>query len=353
MKKSLTAWFESFFYWLQSMEGTRREILFASIFLVLLLLIGTQGYHLIEGWPLLDGLYMTFITLTTIGFGEVHPLSNAGRIFTMVISIFGIGTVAFIATRATQLLINNPAFQVRRMIKRIEKTHNHYIICGYGRIGRRIAEDLHRTQRPFVLIENNEEKIEEIRQRRFLYVQGNAEEEETLLLAGIKRASGLIVTLPLDSDNVFVTLMARDLNPQLFILARANTQQNFRKLLRAGANKVISPYEIGADWMAQVILRPHVDYFMEQVLRTHDMNLLIDEVYVNSHSPIAHKSLAESGIRQRYNVIVIAIVETTTGNMVFNPSADTVIKPGDVLIVLGEHEKIEQLKHECVHKTEV
>ncbi len=340
-------WLDDLLTRLRFLDPTRREILLATGFLGFLLIIGTLGYMVIEDWPPLDSLYMTFITLTTIGFSEVHPLSEIGRIFTMAISIFGIGAVAFIATRATHLLLNNPAIELRRMQKKINQLTRHYIICGFGRIGHRIAEDLSHTRKAFVVIDNDPEKIEELRQRGYLYVEGNAEEEETLQKAGIARAHGIIVTLPMDSDNVFVTLVAREMNPSIFILARANTQKNFRKLLHAGANKVVSPYEIGADWMAQVILRPHVDQFMERVLRTHELNLLIDEVIITPDAPLVGHTLAESGLRSRYNVIVIAILSQKTGEMIFNPGAHTVIQPNDILIVLGEHEKIEQLRQEC------
>lgn len=331
---------------LAQIEQTRREILVANLFLLLIAITGTSGYHALEDWSLMDSLYMTFITLTTIGFSEVRTLSSAGRIFTMFIAIFGIGTVAFIGTRATQLLITNQRIRERHVKRMINRLKNHYIICGYGRIGRRIARDLHEAGKPFVIIDNNPEKITALEERGFLYIEGNAEEEDTLQEAGIGKAHGIIVSLPEDSDNVFVTLMARELNASLFVLTRTNAEKNARKMRHAGADKVISPYEIGADRMAQVILRPHVDQFMEQVLGTGPLGLRAEEVKIEEGSALANKTLAESHFRQQFDAIVIAIVNAQTDEMHFNPSANTRLQSNNILIVMGNEEMINRLRLE-------
>lgn len=327
-------------------DSARRELLLANLLLLTLLASGTIGYAVIERWPPLDALYMTFITLTTIGFAEVHELSAGGRVFTIVLGIVGIGTVAFIATRSAQILLTSHRLLQRQMKKMIEKTRDHYIICGLGRIGSRIAQDLERQQVPYVVIEQDSEKLDRMATEAMLYVTGNAEEEETLQAAGIERAKGLILTLPDDSANVFVTLVARELNPDLFILARTDKHQNRRKLLRAGADKVISPYEIGADRMAQVILKPNVDRFMERVLHTGALNLVIEEVRVEDGSLVAGRTLSESQFRQRFDAIVVAIMDGATRMMEFNPSPTIVLKPDDLLIVLGSGEMIERLRRE-------
>lgn len=332
--------------WLASRDPAQREVIIASLFLVTLLVVGTVGYSLLEGWSLMDSLYMTFITLTTIGFSEVHPLSSGARVFTIFIAIVGIGSVAFIATRTAQLLLTSQRLRERHMFKRITRMTDHFVVCGYGRIGRRICEDLTISRRPFVVIDRDEEEIEELRDRNFLFVEGDAEEEETLLSAGLDKARGLILALPEDSANVFVTLMARELNADIFILARTNYHKNRRKLLHAGANKVVSPDEIGADRMAQVILRPNVDRFMEQVLRAGALGLLMDEVEVKPGAPLAGKSLAESNFRQQFDAIVIAVIDGATGDMRFNPSAHDEISTTDILIVLGSQEMIERLRRE-------
>lgn len=326
------------------METTRREIILASFLMLLIFFVGTMGYRALEGWPVMDAVYMTFITLTTIGFAEIHTLSYGGRIFTMFIAFFGIGTAAFIATRATQLLIVNQRIRERHIMRMIDRLSNHYIICGYGRIGRRISRDLLEADTPFVVIDNNPEKIEVVDEEGLLYIEGNAEEEETLKRAGIERAQGIIVSLPEDSDNVFVTLIARELNPSLFVLTRTNAEQNARKMSQAGADKVISPYEIGADRMAQVILRPHLDRFMEQVLGTGPLGLRAEEVVIEEGSPLANKTLAESNFRQQFDTIVIAIVNEETNEIQYNPAADTRLQVNDVLIVLGNEKMIERLR---------
>ncbi|NNE47383.1 MAG: potassium channel protein [Rhodothermales bacterium] len=332
--------------WLTRAEPTKREIILATFFLAALLGTGTLGYSLIEGWYWLDGLYMTFITLTTIGFAEVNTLSDLGRIFTIGIGIVGIGAVAFIATRAAQLLLTSEVISKRHMNKRISQLEDHYIICGYGRIGKRVAQDLRKANKPFVVVEISPAKIEGLIEDDFLYILGNAENEEALEDAGISRSRGLILTLPEDSANVFVTLTAREMNPGLFILARTDTHQNERKLRRAGADKVVAAYEIGADRMAQVILRPNVDRFVEDVLQSDGLDLIMEEVQVQEGSLMAGHSLAESNFRQKFNTIVVAILTSQTDEMLFNPSATSVISPGDILIVLGSQDMIDRLRNE-------
>ncbi len=307
---------------------------------------GTIGYALIERWYWLDGLYMTFITLTTIGFSEVNELSDGGRVFTILIGLVGIGAVAFIATRAAQILLASELISKRHMTKQIEALEDHYIVCGYGRIGERISQDLHREGKNFVVVEIDDAKVEILTERRYLFVHGNAENDDVLIRAGIQRAQGLILTLPDDSSNVFVTLTARELKPDLFVLARTDTHQNERKLRRAGADKVVAAYEIGADRMAQVILRPNVDRFMQDVLLSESINLIMEEIEVRDGAPLAGKTLIGGNFRQDFNTIVVAIVDGSTDQMRFNPSADSPIKTGDTLIVLGSPIMVEKLRQE-------
>jgi voltage-gated potassium channel len=327
----------------------RTEMLAAVAFLFALLGIGTVGYTVIERWPLADGLYMTFITLTTIGFSEVHELSTVGRVFTIIIGLTGILTVTFIAARSAQLLLAAKGLRQRQLMQTISRLSEHYVLCGYGRIGKRIADDLRRSGVPFVIIENDDLKLETLEKTALLYIAGNAEEEETLETAGIDRARGLILTLPEDAVNVFVTLLAREMNPDLFILARTNKLANRRKLLTAGADKVVSPYEIGADRMAQVILRPTVDRFMERVLHADALNLTMDEVTVADGAPLAGKSLAESNLRKNFDAIVVSIMDGKTLEMKFNPVATDRINAGDTLIVLGSREMIAKLRQDGCH----
>lgn len=338
---------EPFLNWLADMDPSRREIILATVALVIVIGVGTSGYAVIEGWPWKDGLFMTFITLTTIGFSEVRPLSDAGRLFTIILAITGIGIVTFVAARSAQLLLASERLQERRNMKRIKQLTGHYIICGYGRVGQRLAEDLDRADRDFVVIDQSEREIEQLRDENFLYVQGNAEDEETLRKAGIEDAYGLILALPEDTANVFVTLTAREMNPRVFILARTIDHRNRSKLLHAGANKVIAPSEVGADRMAQVILRPNVDQFMERVLHASALSLQIEEVEVLPGAPLAGETLAQSNFRQQFDAIVIGMIDQSEGGaMKFNPSPGDHIQEGDVLIVLGDPDMIRTLREE-------
>ena len=337
---------ERFIAWLARLDQTAREIMLASLMLASLLVMGSVGYHLLEGWTLMEGLYMTFITLTTIGFGEIHELSNLGRVFTIIIGLTGIGTVAFVAGRAAQLLLASEALRQRHMLRKIRTMKNHYILCGYGRIGRRVAEDLQHAGQDFVVIDHDEERIEALQDAEIPCVLGDAEDDDVLQEAGIERAAGLIITLPEDSTNVFVTLVARELNPDLLILARTSDEKNRRKLFQAGASKVVAPSDVGADRMAQVILRPNVDRFMEQVLKTSALGLQMEEVHVEEGAPLAGKTLAASHFRQQFDAIVIAVIKNDTAEMTFNPSPHDRIEAGDVLIVLGSSEMIRRLRRE-------
>lgn len=321
-----------------------RELVVANLFLAMVLVTGTVGYSLIEGWPWTDSLYMTFITLTTIGFREVHSLSETGRFFTILIGLTGIGSVAFVATRTAQVLLNTRAFRYRTMMRSISATTDHYILAGHGRIGQRIARDLDRNGMPFVVIELQEDREDELEARGYKYLIGDAEKEEVLAEAGIERAKGLILTLPEDRANVFATLVAREMNPDLFIMVRTDTNANRRKLIRSGADKVVAPYEIGADRMAQVLLRPSVERFMERVMHSDALAYSMDEVEVEVGSPLSGKTLRDADFRKQFEAIVVAVMHGQTKEMVFNPDPEEVLNGGDTLIVMGSNEMISRLR---------
>lgn len=330
--------------WFIHLDPSKREILLATIALIVVIVVGTTGYTMIEGWAWMDGLFMTFITLTTIGFAEVHPLSDAGRLFTVFLAITGIGIVTFVAARSAQLLLASERLRELRVMKQIQDLEDHYIVCGYGRVGQRLVEDLHAYGHPFVVIDRSDAEINRLKEEDRLYVQGDAEDEETLSEAGLERANGIILTLPEDSANMFVTLTAREMNPGVNILARTVDHRNRSKLLHAGANKVIAPSEVGADRMAQVILRPEVDRFMTKVLHTDALSRQIDEVKICSGAPLAGQTLAESNFRQQFDAIVIGVISAKDNSMQFNPEPTHAIREGDTLIVLGDSEMIEALR---------
>ncbi|WP_143536835.1 potassium channel family protein [Rubricoccus marinus] len=329
-------------------SGAGRELAVGAAVVTGLMGVGTAGYALLEGMRLLDALYMTFITLTTIGFTEVGTLSDAGRVFTMVIATVGIGTFATLATRAVQIIVLNANFRSRRMQRRIDSLSGHYVICGFGRIGERVATDLREAGRDLVVIDRSDEPAEQLENQGFLFVQGNAEEEEILRAAGLERAAGLILVLPQDAANVFVALSAREIRPEagpdgLFIVARTNEQSALNKLKRAGADKVISPLEIGADRIAQTILRPRVDRFMEKVLGVGALDFDLEEIRVSEGSLLDGRSLVEVDFRRRYNAIVVGVLKAS-GDWRFNPDATVPLDAGDTLIVLGSPARIGEIR---------
>ena len=313
--------------------------------LVVLGTVGTVGYMLIEGWGIVDSFYMTFITLTTIGFSEVRPLSPSGKFFTVALATVGIGTFATIASRAVQLLVTSPTLRERFMQRRLDRMQDHYIICGYGRLGQRIARDLQKAGREFVVIDNRDDRAEQLEEAGIPYVNDDAEDERALRAAGLERAAGLVLVLPVDAANVFVALSAREIrNDDLFIVSRTNEQSSINKLIRAGANKVISPLEIGADRIAQTILRPRVDRFMDQVLGVASMDLDLEEVTVATGSLLDGHSLRDIDFRRRYDAIVVAVLKGETGEWAFNPDATVPLNAGDTLIVLASQDQLVKIR---------
>jgi voltage-gated potassium channel len=326
------------------LDPFRLQIAGAFVVLLILFLVGTFVYGSLEGWSVVDGLYMTFLTLSTVGFEELHPLSDGMRIFTVGIGVIGILAVGLIITRTAQVFVAGRRLQTLHMKNRIDRLSNHYIICGFGRLGRRIAKDFHGAKKPFLVIDKDPAKLDLLSRLPYIYLEGDAEEEAVLLEAGIERAEGLVATLSGDADNIFTTLIARELNPNLFILGRINSEKNARRLYRAGANKVISPYEIGADRMARVILRPNVDRFLEQALHVANLDLQVEEVAVSENSPMAGMTLQQCEFRNRFGAIIVGIVDDEHGHITFNPSANTVLNGGDVLIILGDVQMINDIK---------
>lgn len=315
--------------------------------LLIIIVGGTLGYSLIDGFTPLDALYMTVITISTVGFREVGVLSTAGRIFTILLIIAGVGTVFFVFTSAAQKAIEGAlkGFVGRRkMEKEVEKLHDHYIICGYGRMGRSICKELWKKTIPFVCIEKDGELIEKLKQEAFLWIHGDATEEEVLLRAGIERANGLVACVKSESENVFITLTARGLNPALCIVARAEDEGSERKLTRAGADKVISPYHIGGLRMAYSLLKPAVCDFIELVTSSEHLELEMEELPLRTLSPLPGLPLGDSKVREALGTSIIVAVKKSTGHMLFNPPPDTVMELGDTLIVLGKPDELKKLE---------
>lgn len=328
-------------------ENSSRRFLFISIGLGFLILAGgTAGYSLIEGWDLLDSLYMTVITMATIGYGEVRPLSPTGRVFTLFVIIFGVGNAAYLVGLFTRAIIEGSLRRVlgrRKLEKQIKAIRDHYIICGYGRIGRVIAREISAGGQPLVVVESNPDTIESIELDGHLYVVGEATDDGILMEAGIKQARGLISVVNSDADNVYIVLSARALNEDLTIIARASREKTVDKLKRAGADRVVSPYHIGARKMAQAVLRPTIADFIETTVHGGDgMDLAMEEIIITEDSKLKDVALIDSGIRRDLNVIVIAI-KKDDGEMLFNPSAESRINVGDILIAVGERQNMNKL----------
>lgn len=319
----------------------------AGLILLSILLFGTFGYMGLEGSSFLDGLYMTVITITTVGFQEAVPLRTAGKIFTMGLLFVGVSFVLYVFGKVTEAVVEGglqKAFRRIKMEKNLSKIHDHYIVCGFGRIGQVICQSLHDDHRGFVVIENNPDEIKTLAALGYLYVEAEASDDEVLLQAGIKRAKGLIAVVSSDAENVYITMSAKVLKPSLFVMGRSSGKKGAdTKLLRAGADKVISPYFIGARQMANMILRPTVIDFLDLTVHG-SLGLRLEELVVPESASFVDMSLMDSSIRKKYDLIVVAIKRQGDKEMLFNPSHLTIIKPRDIIIVLGEFENIKRLE---------
>jgi len=323
--------------------GSRNLVLIGLFWLASLILGGTLGYVLIEGAHPFDALFMTVITITTIGYEEYVPLSTKGRIFTIFLALGGVGFFFYILAVFSEIIVKNTVENLwgKRMEKEIAKLKDHCILCGFGRIGRYIYEFV-KQDFPVVVIEKHPEVLKELKEQKILHLEGDATSEETLLKAGIERAKYLVAALGEDAENVYIVLTARNLNPELYILARADDPRVEKKLYQAGANRVLSPYVIGARKMALALLKPNVMDFMDLASPELQLDLQIEEIFVEENSHLAHKTILESQIRSLTNAIILAI-KRASGEMLFNPSPQEVILPGDILIALGERKKLELL----------
>jgi len=307
---------------------------------------GTAGYISIEKWGFLDSLYMTVITLGTVGFKEVHDLSDGGKIFTMCLIVVGVSVLGYIVGSLAQIMFEGQFQRImgrKKVEKQIDALNGHYIICGFGRIGSLICKEFKANDLQFVIVEKSTDTIEKLDEDGYLHMRGDATLDETLLKAGIKRAKGLISVVTSDTENVYITLTARGLNPDLYIMARSGEEGSDIKLKRAGANKVVSPYIIGGSRMAQSILRPNVVDFIEIATGSEHMDLQMEEITIPEHSAFAGDTLVSSGFRKEVGVIIVGI-KKAHGKMIFNPHSQAKIEGGDTLIVLGEPHSIAKLE---------
>ncbi len=305
--------------------------------LALLLLAGTLGYMSLEGYSALDSLFMTVITLSTVGFETLRPLSDAGKLFTIVLIVAGVGIFSYHLTRLFSFVVERgslEALERRRMEKQLRDLSGHYILCGYGRIGSVVAKEFAKAGKTLLVVERRAEEVDKLLASGVFAVPGDAREEDVLKRAGVLKAKGLIVLLPSDADTLYVVLAARDINPDLLIVARANEASGERRLLQAGTSKVICPYREGGKRIAGMILNPNITDFIEMATEKDNLELQMVEFSIGEHHKLAEKSLTETNLLKTHGLLVVAI-KRTDGTMTFNPAGSTRIHAGDALIVLG------------------
>lgn len=310
------------------------------------LLIATTGYVLIDGFPVFDAFYMALTTIATVGYAEIRPLSRAGRVFNIFVIVFGVSVVFLAIGAMTQTVIElelKEIFGKRRVRRMIDKLTNHFIVCGFGRVGRGAAAELQRSGVPFVVVDRDPARVESAVQNGMLALAADSTRDETLKDAGIERARGLIAALATDADNLFLVLSAKAINPMLNVAARAGEQEAEQKLRRVGADVVLTPYSITGYRLAQSLLRPRVSEFLDFTTQNIGLNVSIEQVAVSQHSEVVGKSLAQMQVRRELGVIVLAI-RRAGGAMQFNPPADAVIGGGDCLIVMGEPANLRNLE---------
>lgn len=314
--------------------------------LVLLVIAGTLGYRVAEGWSLFDALYMTVITITTVGFMEVHPLSQAGRAFTIFLALGGVFTAFYAASEIIRVVVSGEVRSVlgrQRMERSLAELRNHFIVCGFGRMGRLVCQEFSKLGLPFVLIDRQGELLRNFKIPHGIALHGDATSDEILRRAGVERARGLVTAAASDADNLYITMSARFLSEKLFIVARAEEEGAEKKLLRAGASRVVSPYAIGGQRVAQAVLRPNVMDFIELATRSEHLELQIEETPIEDGSSLAGRKLMDSRIRQDLGIILVAI-KKPDGKMVFNPAPELVIEAGDLLISLGHRQQLDRLE---------
>jgi voltage-gated potassium channel len=307
----------------------------------------------IERWSPWDALYMTVTTVTTVGYREVHPLSRSGQAFTLMLVVGGVGTALYAFSTVAAVVVEggwDRFLRQWRLTRMLNSLTNHFILCGYGRIGSIIADEFHRQATPFVIVDRDQARVDAAQARGYAAIQADSSHDDTLLGAGIQRARGLVAAVGTDAENVYTILTARVLRPDLFVVGRAESEDSASKLRRAGADRVISPYQIGATQMAQTALRPAVVDFVELATSSENLELSIEQVAIAASSSLANCSLVDANLRQRFGVIVVCI-QRQGGKMEFNPPSDAVMRAGDQLVVIGPPARLKDLEDSAGNTT--
>ena len=325
----------------------RRALLIAGTLLTMLCL-GTVGFCLIEGYGAFDAFYMTLITITTVGYQEVRPLSHAGRVFNSFVIFFGVSAMFFAVGALTQTVIElelQDRYGKRRRKRMISQLHDHFIVCGFGRVGRNASCELQRANVPFLVLDRSEQRVKRASEAGMFAILADATNDDDLLQAGVLRARGLIAALPSDAENLFIILSAKTLNPSLIVVTRASEEQAEEKLRRAGAETVFAPYTMAGRRLAHSLLRPHVVEFLEFATTAVGPKIMMEQLRVGLGTKFVPKTLSTILSHNSLNVIVLAI-RHSDGRMIFNPPADSQISTGDFLIVLGERPSLKKLEQE-------
>jgi voltage-gated potassium channel len=310
------------------------------------IVLGTLGFHLIEGWSLADSFYVTVQTITTVGYGDLPPRSYAGRLFAAFFMLIGVGSVAYVLSSTVQRIVQSEliaTFGERRRYREMSKLRNHFIICGAGRVGSHMVRDMKHSEHSFVVLERDAQKVAEMIERGINAFAQDATLEETLRAAGVEHARGLASCLPEDADNVYVVLIARGLNPNLHIVARAAEEQAESKLIRAGANRVVAPTIIGGRRMAVALTKPAVGDFIDSIT-ANELDLGFEQVEVEAASSLVGRKLKHTHIRSELDIVIISI-RREKGEVIFNPTGDAIIERGDLLIAIGRAESLMQLNN--------
>ena len=318
----------------------------AVLILLGILMFGTFGYYLIEDWTIFDSFYMTVITISTVGFAEISPPTALGRVLTVIIIIAGISFGTYTIGTIVRIFVEGELmnyFGRRKVQKKISDLADHFIVCGYGRIGRIICDELAADNFDFVIIEQNPEAVEDVVEKNYLCIEEDATTEEALHLAGIMKARALVTAVNSDANNVFITLTAKGLRQDIFVLARASDEGNEDKLLRAGATRVVSPYLIGGKRMGQILKRPTVADFIDITTTGNRLGLVMEEAKVREGSGLNGKNLIDSSLRRDFGVIIVAI-KRPSGEMIYNPLPSETLGSGDVIVVIGKHEDLNRMK---------
>lgn len=324
-----------------------KRVIWGILGLITIILTGSIGYMIIEGWSVLDAVFMTITTITTVGYREVHPLSDGGRIFSIFLILGGMGGAFYVLTGAIAYIIEGnlgATWGKRVMENKISQLKEHFILCGFGRVGEEIAGIFKEEEVPFVVIDNRPECATRAEQAGYLYIEGDATSDEVLKEARIEKARGLVVALGSDIDNTYITLSARGLYPSLFITARASDSEAEKKLRRTGANRIVSPNSIGARRMAMLALRPTVMDFLDTITRRRGPELQMENVAVDTNSSL--NGLTIEDIKKCSKATVLAL-NRKTGSLVPNPPTDEKVTAGDSLIIMGTSEQLTSLEASC------